>query len=128
MQPDPSHIQSLIQNGRDTLRRGDIAEARGWADTLNKEGIRPWQRRQLVTASAISMPRPLHGAEFATRTVFAPFFHIFHIMPVPDDIHGINLAESHLRFGPANQFFLIHSVIAVKKTPRNALCHYGALI
>jgi 2-amino-4-hydroxy-6-hydroxymethyldihydropteridine diphosphokinase len=61
--------------------------ARGWADTLNKEGIRPWQRRQLVAASATSagsLLRPLHPGDYVTRTVFAPFFH-------PTDVKALSV-------------------------------------
>lgn len=55
MQPDPSHIQSIIQNGRDALRRGDIAEARGWAEQATR--FAPELEEGWLLRAAVSSPR-----------------------------------------------------------------------
>jgi lipoprotein-anchoring transpeptidase ErfK/SrfK len=55
MQPDTSHIHSIIQNGRDALRRGDIAEARGWAEQATR--LAPELEEGWLLLTAVSAPR-----------------------------------------------------------------------
>ncbi len=55
METDPSHIHSIVQNGRDALRRGDIAEARGWAEQVTR--LAPELEEGWLLLAAVSGPR-----------------------------------------------------------------------